>query len=425
MYRPLAILSILTAVSLISPRDINAMEVSVPAEPGAITSAIDRAEPGDVLRLAAGVHPGCIIIDRPLVLDGDGRAAISGCGHGSVITVDAPDVVIRGLIVSGSGSSGEDRDAGIRLQPAAVGALVLGNVLRGNLVGIDIHGARDARVEANVIVGRRDHRMNERGNGIYLWNAPGAVVADNDIQWGRDGIFVNTSKGNRFTGNRFRDLRFAVHYMYAHDSEVRNNVSSGNHLGFAMMFSRNLKIVGNVSRGDRDYGLMLNYTNDSVIADNLISGTADRCVFIYNAHKNTLTGNRFERCAVGIHFTAGSERNDFIGNAFVDNRQQVKYVGSRWVEWSGAEGGNYWSDHSAYDLNGDGLAETAYRPNDSIDRVLWTQPAARMLLGSPAIHLIRWVQSRFPAFLPGGVVDSRPLMAPPVARDIAWQENGQ
>jgi nitrous oxidase accessory protein len=53
-----------------------------------------------------------------------------------------------------------------------------------------------------------------------------------------------------------------------------------------------------------------------------------------------------------------------------------------------------------------------YRPNDMMDHILWTQPAARLLLGSPAVQLIRWTQSTFPALLPGGVVDTKPLMAP-------------
>ena len=65
------------------------------------------------------------------------------------------------------------------------------------------------------------------------------------------------------------------------------------------------------------------------------------------------------------------------------------------------------------DLDGDGIADAAYRPNDIIDRVMWTAPQARLLMTSPAVEVIRWAQSRFPATLPGGVVDSAPLMAPP------------
>ncbi len=82
--------------------------------------------------------------------------------------------------------------------------------------------------------------------------------------------------------------------------------------------------------------------------------------------------------------------------------------------WNGALRGaaTYWSDHPAFDLNGDGIADSAFRPNDLMDHILWSQPAAALLMGAPAVQLIRWSQSSFPATLPGGVLDSVPLMAP-------------
>lgn len=47
-----------------------------------------------------------------------------------------------------------------------------------------------------------------------------------------------------------------------------------------------------------------------------------------------------------------------------------------------------------------------------MDHILWCQPAAALLTGSPAVQLVRWSQSSFPAILPGGVTDSHPLMQP-------------
>jgi nitrous oxidase accessory protein len=396
-----------------------AAEIVVPAEPGALAGALSRAQAGDVLRLSPGTHAGPITISAPLVLDGGGKAVIEGNGTGSVITVRAADVVVRGLTIRGSGS--DEKDAGVNLEQTASRALVENNRLVGNLVGVNVQGARDALVRANTIEGRQDERMNDRGNGVYVWNAPGTRIIGNDIRWGRDGIFVNASKENEFSGNRFRDLRFAVHYMYAHDSVVAENVSIGNHLGYAVMFSNNVEIRGNLSRDDRNYGIMLNYTNGSRITGNRVERTAGKCVFIYNAHRNTLEGNRFEGCETGIHFTAGSERNRITGNAFINNRTQVKYVGTKWVDWSADGRGNYWSDHASFDLDGDGIADTAYRPNDIMDRVLWTQPAARALLGSPAVQLIRWSQSAFPALLPGGVIDRFPLMQPVDPEIRPWE----
>jgi nitrous oxidase accessory protein len=399
-----------TAFSAVASAGAWAAEVDVPARTGALAQAIQQAQPGDTLHLLPGRHAGPIRIEKPLTLDGRGSASVEGAGQGSVITVTVPGVKVLGLRVSGSGSSAEHRDSAISLLKGATGAVVEGNRIIGNLIGVDVHGAREAQVIGNLIEGRQGHRMNERGNGVYVWNAPGAKVIGNDIRWGRDGIFVNTSRKNEFRGNRFRDLRFAVHYMYAHNSVVADNVSIGNHLGYALMFSKNVTVRGNLSSGDRDYGIMMNYTNQSRVTGNRVERVGDRCVFIYNAHKNRLEGNRFEGCGIGVHFTAGSERNQVSGNAFVGNRTQVKYVGSRWLDWSVGGRGNYWSDHAAFDLDGDGIADSAYRPNDRLDHLLWTQPAAKMLLGSPAVQLIRWSLSAFPGLLPGGVIDQRPLM---------------
>ena len=168
----------------------------------------------------------------------------------------------------------------------------------------------------------------------------------------------------------------------------------------------------NLSLGDRTHGLMLNYANNADIRGNLVRGGAEKCTFIYNAHRNLIYDNRFEGCGIGIHFTAGSERNAITGNAFVANRTQVKYVGTKHVEWSLEGRGNYWSDHPAFDLDGNGVADARFRPNDLMDHILWSQPAASLLMGAPAVQMIRWGQKHFPASLPGGVLDSAPLMRP-------------
>jgi nitrous oxidase accessory protein len=387
-------------------------EVAVAPGPGALQRAIAGAVPGDVLKLEKGLYPGAITIDRPLSLIGAEGAEIDGDGQGTVVTIDAPDVTMRGLTVTGSGMNGQDLDAGIKILKGADRARVEDNRVIGNLHGIDIHGGRDATVTGNTIEGTRNPRMNDRGNGIYVWNSPGAVVADNSVRWGRDGIFSNASRDDIFRDNLFRDLRFAVHYMYTNDSEVTGNISIGNHLGYAIMFSNKVAVKDNLSLGDRSNGVMLNYANNADVSGNLVRGGAQKCLFIYNAHKNLIYRNRFEGCGIGIHFTAGSERNVLTANSFIGNREQVKYVGTRHVEWSFEGHGNFWSDHPAFDLNGDDIADGVFRPNDLMDHILWSQPAAALLTGAPAVQLVRWSQKNFPATLPGGVLDSYPLMSP-------------
>ncbi|GHD52630.1 carbohydrate-binding protein [Thalassobaculum fulvum] len=389
-----------------------AAEHRVPAG-GDLPAAVAAAAPGDVVRLAPGRHAGPVTVDRPLTLVGEPGAVLEGTGAGSVVTLTAPGVRVEGLTIRGSGTDVPAMDSAVLVTRTAGRATIVGNRLDGNLFGVYLHGAAGSRVEDNVIRGRRDLRISEAGNGVSIWNAPGAAVVGNDIRYGRDGIFVNTSRDNTFEGNRFADLRFAIHYMYTHDSRIVGNRSTGNHVGWALMFSDNLEVRGNVSTGDREHGLLMNYVNGSRITGNVVRDSAGKCLFIYNAHRNRIEGNRFEGCPIGIHFTAGAERNRITGNAFVGNRTQVKYVGTRRVVWAYEGRGNYWSDNPAFDLDGDGIADREYRPNDIVDELLWRHPQAKLLINSPAVTVLRFAQARLPALYPGGVVDTAPLMTPP------------
>lgn len=383
-------------------------------EPGTtLQPVVAAAASGDTIRLAPGSYDGPVVIDRTLHLVGMPGAEIVGTGEGSVITVDAPDVHIAGLTIRGSGISLDDMDSGILATQRSERAVITNNRIVDNLFGVYLHGAAGSVVRENVIIGRDDLRLAEAGNGVSIWNAPGAQVIGNMISGGRDGIFVKTSRDNLFQDNEMEKLRFAIHYMYTQDSRVIGNRSLGNHAGWVIMYSDRLEVRDNVSIGDRDHGLALNTANSSEITGNVVRNGGEKCVFVYNANKNLLSGNWFEGCPIGIHFTAGSERNRVTGNAFIGNRTQVKYVGTRFIEWSQDGRGNYWSDNPAFDLDGDGIADTAYRPNDMMDEILWTLPQAKLLLNSPAVETIRWAQARFPALYPGGVVDSAPLMQPP------------
>ncbi|MCO5100683.1 MAG: nitrous oxide reductase family maturation protein NosD [Burkholderiaceae bacterium] len=383
-------------------------------EPGeSLQALVDAARPGDTIRLAAGRHAGPVRVDRTIALVGEAGAVLAGTGVGSVLTIAADDVRVEGIEITGSGRDLPAMDSAVLVTRQAKRALVRGNRLVGNLFGVYLHGAAGSMVEGNEIVGRSDLRLSEAGNGVSIWNAPGAQVIGNTIRGGRDGIFVKTSRDNVFAGNTFTQLRFAIHYMYTHDSRIVGNRSRGNHVGWAIMYSDRLEIRDNVSDDDRDHGLLLNSTNRSEIVGNVVRNGREKCVFVYNATRNDLRDNWFEGCPIGIHFTAGSDGNTMTGNAFVANRVQVKYVGTRFIDWAHDGRGNYWSDNPAFDLDGDGIADRPYRPNDVMDEVLWTLPAAKALLNSPAVQMVRWAQARFPALYPGGVFDSAPLMRPP------------
>lgn len=385
-----------------------------------LQQAVERAQAGDVLHLASGRYRGPVVIDKPLTLAGpsDRSAVIDGGGRGRTVSITAPDSVLRHLTVTGSGIRLDSMDAGIFLDKTAHRAVVEENNISGNAFGVYVWGANDAVVRANRIVGDSSLRVNERGNGVNIWNAAGTEVSDNLISQGRDGIFSNASTKNTYKNNHFSKLRYAVHYMYTNDSEISGNISDGNQIGYALMFSERLKIRNNIAVNSSAQGMMLNYANHSDISGNVVD-KAEKCVFIYNANHNRITDNYFGGCGIGIHFTAAAEGNTIHSNAFVSNQNQIKYVSTRYADWGESGRGNYWSDNSAFDLDGDGIADTAYRPNGITDQILWRAPAARLLMNSPAVSMVKWAQAQFPALLPGGITDSRPLMLMP--HSPTWQ----
>ncbi|MBF0184074.1 MAG: nitrous oxide reductase family maturation protein NosD [Magnetococcales bacterium] len=400
---------ILAAV-LFLPGTVLADRLVTPGEEG-LRQAIAAAQPGETLRLPKGRY-GSAVVDKTLALLGEPGAVVDGGGQGSVLTITAPDVVIRGLTVSGSGKVETDLDSGILAHKPAARVLIEENQVLGNLFGVAIQGAQAATVRRNHIANRTDLWLNDQGNGINVWDSSGSLFADNVIEGGRDGFYIHTAHGNIIRSNRFSRLRFAVHYMFANDNEITDNISVDNEVGYALMYSENLKVLRNISLRDRDHGLMFHSSRNSQLAYNLVQRTKDKCTFVYTSTRNRIHNNHFEGCEIGIHFTGGSEKNEIYDNDFINNRTQVKYSGMVHYEWSRNGRGNYWSDNPAFDLNGDGVADVAYRPNTLMDQVLWRYPMAKLLLSSPVMETLRVAQNHFPAISPGGVVDSWPLMRP-------------
>lgn len=376
-----------------------------------LNKVISNAKNGDIFIFGdAQYHTDKLIIDKEITLKGNGKTKIIGNKKGSVITVNASNVILEGLVVSNSGIDLSTQDSGIFVNKTTNNVLVKNNTLKNNLIGVYLWGAKNAKVLNNTIIGLQDLRENERGNGVQLWDSTGSEVSFNTIRYGRDGIFVTTSTNNIFNNNVFTKLRFSIHYMNTNHSTVSNNISIGNDIGYALMGSHHLMVSNNISINDREHGLFANFLNDSTLKNNVVLNGKRKCLFVYNSNFNTISNNYFKQCLIGVHWTAGSNGNEFYNNAFIANKKQVKYVSTKNIQWSFKRRGNYWSDHTAYDVNNNGIADSSYRPNDITDKILWSHPNAMILLDSPVMLLLKYANKHFPTLLPGGITDSYPLI---------------
>lgn len=400
---------------------------AVLADPRPITELpLEPAGDGQWL-LPAGEYRGQFIIDQPMHLRCKTGATFDGQGQGSLVTLGAPGVTFEGCSLRNWGRDLTAMDAAIFIQPKATGAVVRDNHLQGPGFGIWLDNVSGAQVLGNQIQGDPGTRTQDRGNGIHVYLSKDALVSGNHVWHTRDGIYIDASTNCTVKDNLFEEVRYAVHFMWSNGTNVIGNLTRRTRTGYALMQSHHLTVTGNRSEQDQNYGILMNYITYSTIRDNvvsdvqsgdtggdsMISGGEGKALFIYNSLFNTIERNHFARSGLGIHLTAGSEDNRIAGNAFVGNQQQVKYVATRTQEWSADGRGNYWSDYLGWDRNDDGLGDVAYEPNDNVDRLIWTYPQVRLLMNSPGIELLRWVQRAFPVLKSPGVQDGHPLMQLP------------
>ena len=387
-----------------------------------LQAIVDGAEPGAVIELEAGTYRGGVVIDKPLTLRpaGDGEVVVDGGGVGTVITVDAPDVTIEGLVVRASGDTLDREEAGIYVNEPR--AKILDNRLEDVLFGIFLHQAPDSVVRGNTI-GAKDLFIARRGDGLRLWESHRTLVADNVVDGGRDAVFWFCDELT-IRGNRISNGRYGLHFMYSDAVVVEGNALIDNSVGSYLMYSKDLTLRRNLisgNNGPSGYGVGLKDMDGAELADNLIVGNRVG-VFLDNSPQTVgvtqeFHGNLVAYNQIGILFLPSVRGNVFWANAFVDNSVQVgvqgggRFSGNAWTH----EGiGNHWSDYAGYDADGDGIGDVPYRLDDLYDALLDRNPEIMLFAETPAAKALDLAARAFPVIEPRPkVVDEAPLVRPP------------
>lgn len=416
---------ILTAITFYVP-NLAAQEYLITPN-DSLQHTLDNSQDGDIISLAPGSYFGNIIIHKQITLtsaDKSNPAIINANGKGHAIIVKNSSITISHLMITNWGDDLTEENSGIFANEKASNLNVHNNTLKGDGFGIWFNKIDNAQIYANTVEGNLALRSADRGNGIQVANVSKSRVYNNETFHVRDGIYVIASKNNTIENNTMHDLRYGIHYMYSYDNNVLNNSAYNTRAGYAMMSSRRLLIEGNKTRDSEDYGFLFNYITYSTIQknhiknvwtkpENKVLGRDGKGLFVYNSGFNTFTENIIDTAEIGIHLTAGSDGVKIFGNSFINNPTQVKYVSSKKQEWSQDGRGNYWSNYLGWDMNNDNIGDTVFEPNDGIDKLIWQYPEMKMIMDSPAILILRWVQRQFPVLKPPGVKDSFPLMTSP------------
>ena len=225
----------------------------------------------------------------------------------------------------------------------------------------------------------------------------------------RDGLYIDVSHHAVFQRNKMHHSRYGTHYMNSYYNLWEDNDTWNNRGGLALMEVRDQVIRNNRAWNNQDHGIMLRTLQDAVVENNVVMKN-DRGLFVYDVEFTEIRGNVVADNLIGVHLS-GSARNPVDGNDFIENRQQIRYMGTRDITWGGQQG-NYWSNYRGWDRDGDGRGDIPYEANDVVDRLTWRYPSVRLLLASPSVQVLRMIGQQFPILRVPSVVEDKPRMLP-------------
>jgi nitrous oxidase accessory protein len=376
-----------------------------------VSQAIAAARSGDTVRVSAGVyHEPAIVVDRALVLVGDGWPVLDGDSKHAIMLVTADDVTVRGFVFRNVGTSFVEDRAALRVTKAH-GCDIDHNRVENGFFGIYLAEVTDCRIADNTLHAS-GVRETESGNGIHLWTSRRITIERNEMIGFRDGIyfeFVHDSdiRDNVSAGN----LRYGLHFMYSDRCRYIANTFRHNGSGVAVMYTKVVEMVGNRFEdnwGPAAYGLLLKEISDAhlehnVFAHNTIGLVAD------GANRIVAVGNTFEANGWAVRLEASTvdgrfEKNNFIGNSF-DVATNSRSPSTKFA-------GNYWDEYRGYDLDRDGTGDVPHRPVRLFSVIVEQRSAALILMRSTFTTLLDAAERVIPSLTPDALADASPSMRP-------------
>jgi nitrous oxidase accessory protein len=301
-----ALLFVTTSCIAIQPVKATLGDIVVPDDYATIQSALDAAHNGDRIYVRSGIYHENLNIHKAISLVGENMDSTiidgnSSQGYHAPIRIASNNVTVTGFKIA-------DSWTGISLNKV-FGCNISCNRLTNNHEGILLSDSSGNTLMANVI----DH-LKTNGYGIQL---------------------CNNSTNNNLERNQITSTPIGI--------AIRNDCS----LRTLTVYSQNNKVVGNILQDCIEHAIMLSFTNYNMLIGNNIS-TSGTGISLFETDNNVIYNNNF----IGnLEQVATCPEPILSGGREFHNSTCI---------WDNGGEGNFWSNYTGGDANGDGIGDNPH-----------------------------------------------------------------
>jgi nitrous oxidase accessory protein len=287
-----------------------------------------------------------IIISIPLVYGGD------------LWTVDTPSI----LYVGGSGS-GNYSFIQQAIDNASKGdtVFVYSGVYYENII-----------IDTSIILQGENKEVTIIDGGNYGDIPCIDIIADNvyvhgfmirwaDWEYHEPGIRIISENVRIFNNNISIHDKGIILISGAKNSIIENNIISNNHEGiYIYPSSGEGHIIRNNRFSDNNYAFLIYNSYNLTVENNSFVKNDWYGILMKNSRNCIIFKNSFENNSMGISIDSDCSSNLLFNNNFISNRRQALDEGFNLWNMENPCGGNYWSDYTGSDTNGDGIGDNPY-----------------------------------------------------------------